>query len=88
VLYDHPAVIDAALLGIPHKVLGEEPAAVVQLQAGAQVTEEDLRAWVAARLAAFKVPVKILFLSDTLPRNPAGKILKSELKPLLLAALR
>jgi long-chain acyl-CoA synthetase len=87
VLYDHPAVIDAALLGIPHKTLGEEPAAVVQLKSDAAVTEDELRAWVAARLAAFKVPVRILFLPNTLPRNPAGKILKSELKPLLLAAV-
>jgi long-chain acyl-CoA synthetase len=85
VLYDHPAVIDAALLGIPHKTLGEEPAAVVQLQVNAEVTEDELRAWVAARLAAFKVPVRILFLSQPLPRNPAGKILKGELKPLLMA---
>jgi long-chain acyl-CoA synthetase len=88
VLYDHPAVIDAALLGIPHKILGEEPAAVVQLQSDAEVSEDELRTWVAARLAAFKVPVRILFLPHPLPRNPAGKILKSELKPLLMAAVR
>jgi len=88
VLYDHPAVIDAALLGIPHKTLGEEPAAVVQLKADAQVTEDELRAWVAGRLAGFKVPVRVLFLPHPLPRNPAGKILKNELKPLLMAALR
>ncbi|MGH8176871.1 MAG: class I adenylate-forming enzyme family protein, partial [Steroidobacter sp.] len=67
VLYDHPAVMDAALVGIPHKVLGEEPGAVVQLKPDAHTTEEELRAWVAARLAAFKVPVKIMFWSETLP---------------------
>lgn len=84
VLFEHPAVIDAALLGIPHKTLGEEPAAVVQLKSDASVTEAELRDWVAARLAAFKVPVKVVFLQQPLPRNPAGKILKNELKPLLL----
>ncbi len=82
VLYDHPAVMDAALVGIPHKTLGEEPAAVVTLKQGAEATEKELRAFVAERLAAFKVPVKILFSHETLPRNPQGKILKNELKKL------
>jgi long-chain acyl-CoA synthetase len=57
----------------------------VCLKPGASATEEDLRAWVAARLAAFKVPVRVVFWSGTLPRNPAGKILKSELRQALLA---
>ena len=82
VLYDHPAVMDAALVGIPHKTLGEEPAAVVTLKPGAEATEKELRAFVAERLAAFKVPVKILFQREVLPRNPQGKILKNELKKL------
>jgi long-chain acyl-CoA synthetase len=82
VLYDHPAVMDAALVGIPHKTLGEEPGAVVTLKPGAEATETELRAFVAERLAAFKVPVKILFWRETLPRNPQGKILKNELKKL------
>jgi long-chain acyl-CoA synthetase len=80
VLYEHPAVIDAALIGIPHRTLGEEPAAVVHLKEGSTATEAELRAFVAERLAAFKVPVKIAFWSETLPRNPQGKILKNELK--------
>ncbi len=80
VLYDHPAVMDAALVGIPHKTLGEEPAAVVTLKEGAHATEQELRAFVADRLAAFKVPVKVEFWHETLPRNANGKILKSELK--------
>jgi long-chain acyl-CoA synthetase len=82
VLYDHPAIMDAALVGIPHKTLGEEPGAVVTLKPGAEATEQELRAFVAERLAAFKVPVKILFWRETLPRNPQGKILKNELKKL------
>ncbi|MDP2259419.1 MAG: class I adenylate-forming enzyme family protein [Caulobacter sp.] len=80
VLYDHPAVMDAALVGIPHKTLGEEPAAVVTLKEGAHATEQELRAFVADRLAAFKVPVRVAFWHETLPRNANGKIMKSDLK--------
>ncbi|MGQ7830823.1 class I adenylate-forming enzyme family protein [Altererythrobacter sp. Z27] len=79
VLYDHPAVTDAALIGIPHKTLGEEPAAVVHLAPGMSASERELQDWVADRLAKFKVPVKIVFLSETLPRNANGKILKKDL---------
>jgi acyl-CoA synthetase (AMP-forming)/AMP-acid ligase II len=82
VLYDHPAVIDAALVGIPHLTLGEEPAAVVQLAPGASASEDELKAWVRERLAIFKTPVRILFLDRPLPRNANGKILKNELKAL------
>lgn len=82
VLYDHPAVMDAAIVGIPHRTLGEEPAAVVTLKPGASATEEELRAHVAEHLAAFKVPVKVRFWHETLPRNANGKILKNELKKL------
>jgi long-chain acyl-CoA synthetase len=79
-LYEHPAVMDAAVVGIPHRTLGEEPAAVVTLKPGASATQEELRAFVAARLAAFKVPVKIAFSTETLPRNANGKIIKPEVK--------
>ncbi len=79
-LYTHPAVMDAAVIGIPHKVLGEEPAAVVHLKPGMSATEQELRTHVAEQLAAFKVPVKIVFLPDNLPRNPNGKIMKRDLK--------
>ena len=81
-LYDHPAVMDAAVVGIPHRTLGEEPAAVVHLKADAEATEEELRHFVAQKLAAFKVPVKVLFHHETLPRNANGKILKRDLKGL------
>jgi len=85
VLYDHPAVMDAALVGLPHKTLGEEPAAVVTLKPGASATEQELRAFVADRLAAFKVPVKVAFWHETLPRNANGKIMKPEVKKILEA---
>ncbi len=81
-LYDHPAVMDAAIVGIPHKTLGEEPAAVVTLKPGMDATEAELRAHVAEHLAAFKVPVKVLIQHETLPRNANGKIMKNELKKL------
>jgi len=82
VLFEHPAVIDAALIGLPHKTLGEEPAAVVQLAPATEASEEELKAWVRARLAVFKTPVRVAFLPDPLPRNANGKILKGELKAL------
>jgi long-chain acyl-CoA synthetase len=84
-LYEHPAVIDAAIVAIPHHSLGEEPGAVVTLRPGMQASEDELRAFVAERLAAFKVPVKVLFSPDMLPRNPNGKVLKNELKRLFVA---
>lgn len=82
VLYDHPAVSDAAIVGIPHRTLGEEPAAVVHLSPGMSATEDELKAWVRERLASFKTPVKVLFYEETLPRNANGKILKKDLKSL------
>ncbi len=82
-LYAHPAVMDAALIGRPHRTLGEEPVAVVALSPGASATEDELRDFVRARLAAFKVPVAVHFWPEMLPRNPNGKILKTELKTLI-----
>jgi long-chain acyl-CoA synthetase len=86
VLYDHPAVMDAAVVGLPHRVLGEEVGAVVQVTPSSQVTEDDLRKHVAERLAAFKVPVKIEIRQDPLPRNANGKILKRQLKEELIGS--
>ena len=85
-LYAHPAVIDAAVIGLPHRTLGEEPAAVVHLTPGTTATEAELQEWVAARLAAFKVPAHVRFSTETLPRNANGKILKKELHRLFEAA--
>jgi len=79
-LYSHPAVMDAAVVGVPHRVLGEEVGAVVQLKPGARVDEDTLKRHVAARLAAFKVPAHIVFRAEPLPRNANGKILKRTLR--------
>jgi long-chain acyl-CoA synthetase len=80
VLYEHPAVMDAAVVGKPHKTLGEEPLAVVHLKHGAHATQDELRHWCSQQLAAFKVPVDVVFWPETLPRNANGKIVKTELK--------
>jgi long-chain acyl-CoA synthetase len=80
VLYSHAAVMDAAVLGIPHRVLGEEVGAVVQLAPGSTVSAEELRAFARERLAGFKVPVRIEIRHEPLPRNANGKITKRELK--------
>jgi long-chain acyl-CoA synthetase len=82
VLYAHPAVTDVALIGIPHRILGEEPAAVVHLAPGAVANEAQLQAWVRQHLAAFKTPVAVRFVRETLPRNANGKILKKDLQAL------
>ncbi|MDH5671132.1 MAG: acyl--CoA ligase [Myxococcales bacterium] len=80
VLYKHPEVMDAAVIGIPHRVLGEEVGAVVQRVPGSNVDAETLMAFAAERLARFKVPVHIELRDAPLPRNANGKILKRQLK--------
>jgi long-chain acyl-CoA synthetase len=80
VLFEHPDVIDAAVVGIPHRELGEEVKAIVQLRAGAVVTGADIREFCAEQLANFKVPEHVEFRDEPLPRNPAGKVLKNLLR--------
>ena len=80
VLFEHADVIDAAVVGVPHKVLGEEVKAVVQLKPGATATVESLRAHCADQLADFKVPSHVELRDEPLPRNPAGKVLKNLLR--------
>ena len=80
VLFEHPDVVDAAVVGVPHKVLGEEVKAVVQLKPGSSATVEDLRTHCSARLANFKVPEYVELRDEPLPRNPAGKVLKNLLR--------
>jgi long-chain acyl-CoA synthetase len=79
-IYEHPSVHEAAVFGVPHERLGEEVACVVMLRAGAELTDDELRNHVSIRLAGFKVPTRIAFTNEPLPRNPAGKFLKRELK--------
>lgn len=81
ILYAHPAVAEAAVIGVPDAALGEEIRAVVALKPGQQATAEELIAYCKERLAAYKYPRTVVFL-DTLPKTATGKILKRELKDL------
>jgi long-chain acyl-CoA synthetase len=80
VLYEHPDVAEAAIVGVPDERLGEQVAAFVRLREGAGATADDLRGHVAERLAGFKVPALVVLSPDALPRNAAGKVLKRELR--------
>ncbi|GAA4743533.1 class I adenylate-forming enzyme family protein [Nocardioides endophyticus] len=78
-LSSHPAVLEVAVFGLPHESLGEELAAVVRLGAGTTIGPEDLQAYVAERLAAFKVPARIAVVGQSLPRTASGKIVKRDI---------
>ena len=79
VLYEHGAVVEAAVVGRPDERWGEVPVAFVVVRDGATVTAEALVEHCRANLAKFKVPREVIFL-DALPRNPSGKVLKRELR--------
>lgn len=79
VLAEHPAVLESAVIGAPHAMLGEVPVASVVLLPGAIVTESALIEHCKTRLAKIKVPVRIEFLRD-LPRNPVGKVDKPRMR--------
>jgi long-chain acyl-CoA synthetase len=79
VLYEHPAVREVAVLGVPHDSLGEEVAAAVALKDGAEATPDELRAFVKEQVANYKYP-RHVWIIDELPKGPTGKILKREVK--------
>jgi long-chain acyl-CoA synthetase len=79
-LFEHPDVADCAVIGVPHMVLGEEVGAVIVLRPGRRVSADELARHVAERLAAFNVPKHFYFRDEPLPRNPAGKVLKRDLR--------
>src|SRR5205807_2264053 len=79
VLYEHPAVQEAAVVGVPDEKMGEEVGAAVVLKRGEEVSEDELRSYLKGQLAAYKYPRKVWFL-DELPKGPTGKILKREIE--------
>ena len=78
-LTDHPAVLDAAVFGIPDEKWGESVKAVVELSEGQQATGEELVAWCREKLAHYKCPRSVDIMAE-LPRNPTGKLLKKDLR--------
>jgi long-chain acyl-CoA synthetase len=80
ILYEHPAVREAAVLGVPHDEYGEEVGAAVALKDGEEISESELRDFVKEQVAAYKYPRRIWFVDD-LPKGPTGKILKREIDP-------
>ncbi|HEY4456915.1 MAG TPA: long-chain fatty acid--CoA ligase [Pseudonocardiaceae bacterium] len=80
VLYEHPAVLEAAVIGVPHATHGEEVAAAVVLKPGNDASTEELRDYVKARVAPYKYP-RHVWLMESLPKGPTGKILKREIQP-------
>ena len=85
-IYEHPSVHEAAVFGVPHARLGEEVAAAVLLRDGESLSAEDLQEFLRKKLASFKVPTVIDIRSQPLPRNPAGKFLKRQLRDELAGA--
>ena len=79
-LVEHPEVMEAAVIGVPHARLGEEVGAVVRVRAGSSVDADELRAHVGETLAGFKVPAHLWIREEELPKTATGKILKRELK--------
>jgi long-chain acyl-CoA synthetase len=80
VLYEHPKIREAAVVGVPHDEWGEEIGAAVVLHDGEELPPEEVSAYVKDRIAAYKYPRVVWFLDD-LPKGPTGKILKREIKP-------
>jgi len=80
VLYEHPAVAEAAVIGLPHPALGEEVGAAVVLKPGAGITADELRDHVKSQVAAYKYP-RAVWIVDELPKGATGKIVKREIVP-------
>jgi long-chain acyl-CoA synthetase len=83
-IYEHPAVYEAAVFGIPHERLGEELVAAIVVRDGVELTADDVQRHVGQHLAPFKVPSKVVFAEGQLPRGATGKILKRELRDELI----
>jgi long-chain acyl-CoA synthetase len=80
VLYEHPKIREAAVVGVPHDEWGEEIGAAVVLHEGEELAPEEVGAYVKERIAAYKYP-RVVWFIDELPKGPTGKILKREIEP-------
>jgi long-chain acyl-CoA synthetase len=92
-IYEHPAVHEAAVFGVPHERLGEEVGVAILVNDGMTLTPEELWAFLDVKIAKFKIPTQVVIMTEPLPRNAAGKFLKRELqqhvvKGTLKAAIR
>jgi long-chain acyl-CoA synthetase len=79
-IYEHPAIHEAAVFGVPHERLGEEVGVAILVNDGMTLTPEELWAFLDAKIAKFKIPTQVVIMTDPLPRNAAGKFLKRELQ--------
>ena len=86
-IYEHPAVYEAAVYGIPDERLGEELACHVMVKAGQSLEVAELQRFLGERLARFEVPTHVTIVSEQLPRNASGKILKRDLREAAIAAI-
>ncbi len=83
-IYHHESIAEAAVFGVPDERLGEEVAVVLVLQPGKKLTEDDLRTFLTGTLAKHKIPSKVWFRNEPIPRNASGKFLKRELRKELI----
>jgi long-chain acyl-CoA synthetase len=79
-IYEHPAVHEAAVFGVPHERLGEEVGVAILVNDDMTLTPEELWAFLDVKIAKFKIPTQVVIMSEPLPRNAAGKFLKRELQ--------
>jgi long-chain acyl-CoA synthetase len=79
-IYEHPAVHEAAVFGVPHERLGEEVGVAILVNDGMTLTPEELWAFLDVKIAKFKIPTQVVIMTEPLPRNAAGKFLKRELQ--------
>ncbi len=79
-IYEHPAVHEAAVFGVPHERLGEEVGVAILPNDGMTLTPEELWAFLDDKIAKFKIPTQVVLMTEPLPRNAAGKFLKRELQ--------
>jgi long-chain acyl-CoA synthetase len=80
VIYDHPAVHEAAVFGVPHERLGEEVGVAILPKDGLALDPQDLWKFLEGKIGAHKIPVHVVVMTEPLPRNAAGKFLKRELQ--------